>query len=229
MALRRCHTRLPSAGGTATDESPIMTLPASLQDCPAHRPTPHIPRVDQLLDAAQSLIQQRGYNGFSYEDLAQAVGIRKPSIHHHFPKKEDLGVRVIRRYTGRFQRMLEAIQHDTSMAAERLEAYIELFSTTYGSTRELCPCGILGAEAPTLPEGITNAVAEFFTLNLTWLAAQLEQGRGRGQLSFTGEPDAQALLLLSALEGAMVVGRGSGSTDSVNQVGSALISQLAAS
>jgi TetR/AcrR family transcriptional repressor of nem operon len=206
-----------------------MTLSASLQDRPDRKVAPLVPRVDQLLDAAQSLIQQRGYNGFSYEDLAQIVGIRKPSIHHHFPKKEDLGVRVIRRYAERFQHMLEAIQHGTATTAGRLGAYIELFSTTYGTTRKLCPCGILGAESPTLPDSITNAVADFFTLNLTWLAALLEQGRGRGQLTFIGAPDTQALLLLSALEGAMVVGRGSGNMDSVNSVGSALVAQLIAS
>jgi TetR/AcrR family transcriptional repressor of nem operon len=206
-----------------------MTLSASLQNRPDRKRVPHVPRVDQLLDAAQNLIQQRGYNGFSYEDLAQAVGIRKPSIHHHFPKKEDLGVRVVRRYAERFQSMLEAIQHDTPTAAERLEAYVELFSTTYGPTRKLCPCGILGAESPTLPEGVANAVSEFFMLNLAWLSDVLKRGRGQGQLTFIGAPDAQALLLLSALEGAMVVGRGSGNMGSVNSVGSVLIAQLVAS
>lgn len=36
----------------------------------------------RILDVAQRLIQDRGYNGFSYRDVAAEVGIRAPTIHH---------------------------------------------------------------------------------------------------------------------------------------------------
>jgi TetR/AcrR family transcriptional repressor of nem operon len=39
----------------------------------------------QIVASARSLLATRGYNGFSYADVAEAVGISKPSIHHHFP------------------------------------------------------------------------------------------------------------------------------------------------
>lgn len=188
----------------------------------------YVPRstAERLLDVAQDLIQQKGYNGFSYEDLSQIVGLKKPSIHHHFPRKEDLGAQVIERYTERFKGFLENID-DASIGIEgRLEAYVALFSNTYGQARKLCPCGMLGAELSVLPALVADAVQAFFSLNLEWLTQLLELGRKKGQLGFTEDAAAQAFFVLSALEGAMVVGRGVGGVDPVKTVGRILITNL---
>ena len=45
---------------------------------------------DRLVEIGETLMRQRGYGGFSYADLALKAGIRKASIHHHFPTKDDL-------------------------------------------------------------------------------------------------------------------------------------------
>ena len=182
--------------------------------------------ADQLLDSAQEFIQQRGYNGFSYEDMARAVGIKKPSIHYHFPTKEDLGVRVIERYTERFGAELESIARRLAEPNRRLDAYIELFVATYGSSRQLCPCGILAAEATAIPERVALAVQEFFRLNMSWLTRLLDDGRRKDQFTFFGDANDQALILLSALEGAMVVGKGLGNKASVSEIGKFLTRQL---
>ena len=59
-----------------------------------------------LIDVATSQVRRLGYSAFSYADLADAVGIRKPSIHHHFPTKEDLGVAIVAAYTEHFSEQL---------------------------------------------------------------------------------------------------------------------------
>ncbi|MDP2026901.1 TetR/AcrR family transcriptional regulator [Sulfuriferula sp.] len=41
------------------------------------------------------MVQRRGFNDFSYADIANEVGIRKASLHHHFPTKTDLGLALI--------------------------------------------------------------------------------------------------------------------------------------
>ncbi|MCD4689251.1 MAG: TetR/AcrR family transcriptional regulator, partial [Desulfuromonadaceae bacterium] len=43
-----------------------------------------------ILDVAEDLIQRVGLNAMSYKHISDAVGIRKASIHHHFPKKDNL-------------------------------------------------------------------------------------------------------------------------------------------
>src|SRR6185295_2042375 len=70
--------------------------------------------AEQILDLAETLIQTRGYSAFSYQDIADSLGIRKASIHYHFPSKTDLGIAVVDRYVARFGGALAAIAADQS-------------------------------------------------------------------------------------------------------------------
>ena len=105
----------------------------------------------RVMDAAEALIQQRGYGGFSFDDLARVVGIRKPSVHHHFRTKADLVVAMAQRYTERFEYALAAIDMARRDPLARLKAYVRLFAMTYAQDERLCLCGMLGAEADALP------------------------------------------------------------------------------
>lgn len=182
----------------------------------------------RVLDVAEGLIQQRGYGGFSFDDVAQAVGIRKPSVHHHFRTKTELVVALVQRYNARFETALAAIDVARSDPMARLKAYILLFATTYAHEGRLCVCGMLGAEADALPAEVAREVQEFFQLNLTWLAAAFRDAQYAGKLANGQRPAAQAELMLSALEGAMVVGRGARHGSGPAAVGKSLLASLAA-
>ena len=69
---------------------------------PTKAPNPRSDTGEQILDRAEALIQTRGYSAFSYQDISEALGIRKASIHYHFPSKTDLGIAVVDRYVERF-------------------------------------------------------------------------------------------------------------------------------
>ncbi|MCB9111119.1 MAG: TetR/AcrR family transcriptional regulator [Anaerolineales bacterium] len=56
-----------------------------------------------ILNLAESLLQDKGFNGFSYANIASELGVKNAAIHYHFPSKEDLGVAVIKRYRERFK------------------------------------------------------------------------------------------------------------------------------
>lgn len=183
--------------------------------------------AERVMDVAEALIQQRGYGGFSFDDVAQAVGIRKPSVHHHFRTKADLVAALARRYTERFESALAAIDVARRDPLARLKAYVQLFATTYAQDGRLCVCGMLGAEADALPADVADAVAGFFQLNLTWLTAAFRDAQRSGQVA-TGQRAANlAELMLSALEGAMVVGRGGRSGAGPSAVGKSLLASLA--
>lgn len=179
-----------------------------------------------LMDAAEALIQQRGYGGFSFDDLAQVVGIRKPSVHHHFRTKPDLVAALAQRYSQRFESSLAAIDIIRPDPLARLKAYVNLFAATYAKDGRLCVCGMLGAEADALPVVVTAAVAGFFHLNLTWLAATFRDAQRSGQLRSAQRSKALAELMLSSLEGAMVVGRGSNGGVGPSVVGKTLLRTL---
>ncbi len=164
--------------------------------------------AERVVDAAEGLIQARGYNGFSYDDVARLVGIKKPSIHHHFATKSELAAVVAQRYTHRFKALLLQIEGSSVKAAERLSAYAALFEKTFSTEKHLCVCGMLGAESSSLPDMVNHEVERFFDVNLDWLTQIADDGQRAGQLTAKLSPQHIAETYLSLLEGAMVVGRG---------------------
>ncbi len=166
------------------------------------------PSAERIVDATEGLIQTLGYNGFSYEDVAKIVGIRKPSIHHHFPSKMELGAVVAQRYTHRFRQSLLHIEGTHSKAPARLLAYAGLFESTYEADRRLCICGMLGAEADALPDEINQEVKRFFSINLDWLTMVFAAGLDAGTLRSTAAAADLAEAYLCMLEGALMVSRG---------------------
>jgi TetR/AcrR family transcriptional repressor of nem operon len=160
----------------------------------------------RILDIAERLVQTRGFNGFSYADVASELGVTKASIHYHFPGKAELGEALIVRYTQRFGEALAAIEADVPDARARLDAYAGLYADVLRGQR-MCLCGMLAAEHDTLPDPIREAVVAFFDASEEWLARVLEQGREEGRLAFSGPPAEAARSIVGGLEGAMLVAR----------------------
>jgi TetR/AcrR family transcriptional repressor of nem operon len=162
--------------------------------------------AQRILDIAEQLVQSRGYNGFSYADIAGELGITKASLHYHFASKAQLGEALIERYAARFAQALERIDSTTSGAGTKLDAYAGLYADVLRGDR-MCLCGMLAAEYQTLPERMHGSVIRFFDYNLSWLAGVLADGQSDGELSFDGSPADTAQTVLGALQGAMLVAR----------------------
>ena len=161
---------------------------------------------DQILDVAQELLQTRGYNAFSYRDIAQVVGIKSASIHYHYPAKDALGEALVRRYREDFGQARARLDAETE-PRRRLERYAKLFAATLARGHRMCLCGMLAADFTTLPAPVQDQVRAFFDENEAWLAGVLAQGRLGSSLQFTGTPRSQGQALLATLEGAMLAAR----------------------
>jgi TetR/AcrR family transcriptional regulator, transcriptional repressor for nem operon len=164
---------------------------------------------ERILDSAERLVQTRGFNSFSYADVAAELGVTKASLHYHFPGKAELGFALIERYSERFSAALERIDREHADARAKLDAYATLYANVLRGKR-MCMCGILAAEYPTLPGPMREAVIRFFDENHRWLAGVLSQGRAAKTLEFEGSPDEIAQSIVSTLEGAMLVARSYG-------------------
>jgi TetR/AcrR family transcriptional repressor of nem operon len=162
--------------------------------------------AERMLELAERLVQMRGFNGFSYADIARELGVTKASLHYHFPTKAELGLRLIERYSEGFADALAVIDTRGDGARAKLHAYVALYSVVLRANR-MCLCGMLAADYATLPEPMKSAVIDFFAANETWLATLLEQGRVTGEIHFTGDPLDMARLLVGSLEGAMLIAR----------------------
>jgi TetR/AcrR family transcriptional repressor of nem operon len=171
----------------------------------------------RILDVAGDLVQVRGFNAFSYADVAKAVGIRKASLHHHFATKADLGVALVLRYRRAFLEALRSIETSSADGFEQLERYADLYGKVLRDGR-MCMCGMLASDVATLPEPMRESIAEFFAENEAWLARVLSRGKKRGEIAFDGSATSMAALIVSSLEGAMLVARGSGDLDRFGQV-----------
>lgn len=163
----------------------------------------------RILDVAEKLVQTRGFNGFSYADVAEALGITKASLHYHFPTKADLGLRLIARYHEEFLAALAAIDADEPAPRKKLRQYGQLYADVL-RRQSMCLCGMLAADYATLPKPMRQAVLEFFDANERWLSKVLEEGRVGRSLRFDGAPQERARMILAALEGAMLVARSYG-------------------
>jgi len=166
-------------------------------------------RVDtatQILDVAERLVQVRGFNGFSYAHVAAELKITKAALHYHFAGKSELGEGLIVRYAARFAEALAEVEARIPDAASRLDAYAELYLDVL-RVRRMCLCGMMAAEYETLPEPMQHALVRFFDDNETWLTRVLKEGRESGTLEFVGPPREMARMIVSGLEGAMLVAR----------------------
>jgi TetR/AcrR family transcriptional repressor of nem operon len=173
------------------------------------RTAPPTAAATAILDVAERLAQTRGYNGFSYADIAAQLGVTKASLHYHFPSKAELGRALIERYRVLFGVALEAITQQVMEPHEKLKRYVGLYNSVLSNER-MCLCGMLAAEYATLPTPMQEGLTLFFDANERWLTEVLEDGLRAGTFLFREPANERARVLLGALEGAMLVARSYG-------------------
>jgi TetR/AcrR family transcriptional repressor of nem operon len=183
--------------------------------------------ASRILDVAERLVQIRGFNGFSYADIAAEMQISKASLHYHFPSKARLGEALVERYTGRFADALRAIDRRGGDAVAKLEAYAGIYADVLRD-RRMCLCGMLAADYDTLAQPMQDLIKRFFDESEAWLTGVLEQGQEDGVLLATGSRRDAAQSIVSGLEGALLVARPYGDVSRFEAAASRLLASLAA-
>ncbi|RED58599.1 TetR/AcrR family transcriptional regulator [Cohnella lupini] len=178
-----------------------------------------------ILDTAQSIVQEFGFNGFSYAHIAEKVGIRTASIHYYFPNKEDLADALIVRYHRSFNAAAAQIDSETQNGLEKLRKFILIYA---GPAQDYCAClsVMFSSDWATLSGKVREGLSQFFTANLTWLEQALDQGRRDGHLRFEGTANAQAHQFLASLQGAQLISRSFRDLSRFDMIANGLISAL---
>jgi len=197
-------------------------MPATMKN-PKSKRSPTTP--ERIVDVAQRLMQTRGYNGFSYADVAAEIGISKASLHHHFRTKAALGGAIVERYARQVRESLAGIVADKHVAPERLAAFAQLYVDVLAEDR-LCLGAMLAAEFATLPQPMQKTVRQFFRDNQAWLEHVIAAGRAARTLAPQGSDADAARVMLGGLEGAMLIARPLKDIDSFNVTARALLAGL---
>ncbi|MDI7861525.1 TetR/AcrR family transcriptional regulator [Rhizobiaceae bacterium n13] len=170
--------------------------------------------ADEIVTCAHALMMNRGYNGFSYADVSETVGIRKASIHHHFPTKADLAVRVVAQYRKQVRDSIAGLSQTIPAPDDQLRAYVEYWESCVATgTQTFCVCAMLAAEIPALPENVANEVRAHFRDLIGWLASVIAAADAAGKARLEKRAEVEAEAFAAAIHGGMLAARAFGSAD----------------
>ena len=150
----------------------------------------------EIMDAAERRMQQGGFGGFSFREIAADVGIKSSSVHYHFPTKEELAAAVIRRWA---EYTSELIDKELEKDPDPIRVWTKAFRGTAFSKAHMCPCTVLGAASQDLPEQVAKEVKAFFKMCQDKLVAE-------------GLSPTNAAAVLSTITGALVLANALGDT-----------------
>ena len=126
---------------------------------------------ETILDAAERRARNGGYNGFSFRDLANDVGIKSASVHYYFPTKEDLGEVLAQRY---LERISDRLGSPTNLSARTAVRRLgDIFIEANETDNQMCLCGVLAAESGNLPPRVAAKASAFFKFMHNWLEKAL--------------------------------------------------------
>jgi TetR/AcrR family transcriptional repressor of nem operon len=180
----------------------------------------------KLVDEAAQLIANAGYNGFSYADLAERLGIRKPSIHYHFPSKVDLVVAVVEQQRAAIQSQIASLENDTPDAMGQLLAYVDYWKRCIDDqSATFCLAGVLAVERPVLPPEVGTAVQGPFNVGL-WLERVMTLGIAQGNIQLELDPRTSSQFFQTAIYGAMVMARAYGDASKFTFVVDAFLARM---
>lgn len=162
--------------------------------------------ASKILDTAQSMVRNRGYSAFSYADIAEQVGIRKASIHYHFPSKDDLVKALVKRYRDTLFRKCQAIAQQETSPYEQLEAFVNLYRDSL-QNNQICLCAMLTADFSVLNSETKDELKAFFSVAESWLSELLKRGSEAKAWQCTQSYESEAKSIIAMLQGAQLMAR----------------------
>jgi len=155
----------------------------------------------QIVEAANTLFYQRGYNQTSFSDIAAAAGIPRGNFYYHFRSKDQILEAVIEFRLLSIEGMLQEWDDSIERPAGRLKRYVKiLLNEEQDMLRYGCPMGSLNLELAKTRLALQSRAAAMFELFRTWLSRQF-------RLMGCGErADEHALHLLAVMQGAALLG-----------------------
>ena len=160
-------------------------------------------RKTEILNLTAEMLKVKGFDSFSYNDLSQELGITKASIHHHFRRKEDLGLALLVHIKERTLKRTEHLHATNISPWEKLETFLDMNAQIIENGTKNCPVNSLQANIDIISPEMAVVLKEIGELEINLMTSILEDGRKEGQMFFKGKARNHAALIMSTLRGAM--------------------------
>ncbi len=164
----------------------------------------------EILDLAENLLRDRGFNAFSYANISSALKIKNAAIHYYFPSKADLGIAVIKRARERFANWTQDQRISSKTPTEKLESFFRRYLNYLEAGQQICLGGALETDFKTLPSTMQVETQKIASDILAWIEEVLVEGQEKRIFTFPGKAKDQAILILSSLQGALQMTRAVG-------------------
>lgn len=123
----------------------------------------------------KSLLQRFGFNGFSFQHIADEVGVKKPSLYDHFDSKEAFGVQMMDDYLHSFERWAETVSG--FKPEDRIQGLFDIFYKFSTDGLKYCPLAALSADFHTLPKSMKKSVQKMAEFQKDWLENTIKEGQ----------------------------------------------------
>lgn len=165
---------------------------------PAPQPPQQSETVTRILAAAEELFSRRGFDAVSMNDIAEAAGVSKANIFHHFESKSALYHAVVRNACADSVERLQQLQHEdgaipgrlADFAGNHLKSLLEHDRVSRLILREL-----MGEKGARHAQELAEKV---FGENFAILVEIVRTGQRRGELRQDFDPAMVATLLIGA-------------------------------
>ncbi|MEZ4816212.1 MAG: TetR/AcrR family transcriptional regulator [Bdellovibrionota bacterium] len=170
----------------------------------------------KIINKAQVLLQERGYQFLSFQDLADSVGIRKASVHHHFKTKEDLARVMVLDYRKRLEAWIAALDSQSLDPRAKLRAYFEMFAEISRSGKSVCPGGSLLLDWNNFSKPVRIELQGLIDCHRSWLVTLLEESIKARELKISKDKvAAHALFIGASIQGGLQLARASDNPEKV--------------
>lgn len=167
---------------------------------------------EAILQLGAALIQQVGYNAFSYADIAKKLNIKNAAIHYHFPNKADLYDGIVDTHIVHYTLIGQEMEKASITAKAKLEIIFNRYSHLVDCDH-ICIIGAISSDYKTLPGKVRTKVATLVELVLKLVEKTLQEGKKSGEFSFSESARTKTLLIMTNLSAGVQLARITGKKD----------------
>jgi len=151
----------------------------------------------QLLEAATKLFAAKGFDGTSLKDIADVVGIRKPSLLYHFPSKNDLRLAVLDGLLEHWNDVLPKLLMAAAGGEDRFETIVR--ETVGFFNEDPDRARLLMREILDRPEDMRARLEAHVAPWVTVVADYIRKGQRSGELLGDVDPEAYILQVINLI------------------------------